>query len=572
MDKRTKQLSRALDLHKQGQIPEAIRQYEIILKKTGGGAALHLYLGIAYAQSGKLESARKNLERCIFYDPKNFTAHFNYGKLLEDNNLLEEAKTQYEQSLQINPKHLPAYLNLSGTRRKLGDIAGAIQALDDAISVNPKFADAHTNRGILLAELNEATGSIESLDQAIHLNPMSATALNNRGARLRELNRLPEALEDLNRALELQPAYAEAHNNRGNVLRDLNKHEEALLCFDKALSIQPNYASAHWNKSITLLALGKFQTGWSEYEWRLKLKPESTRNYAAENWVGSSSLGGKTLFVYSEQGYGDIVQFCRYLPEVASRKCEIIFELPQNLLSLVSSLSCKFTALAKGASLPKFDAYCALMSLPHALGTDLNSIPGKNPYLSVEPDKISEWKKFLGPQKKTRIGLAWSGRKTHQNDHNRSISLELLHPILQLPYEFHSLQTEYRSDDLKTLNQTTALTRHDDVIEDFADTAALIECLDLVIAVDTSIVHVAGALGKPVWILLPYSPDFRWMLKRIDSPWYPTAKLFRQKTRNDWSSVIEDVVNQLRETSFKNGITQSKESSRLRNPHLEAKN
>jgi len=225
------------------------------------------------------------------------------------------------------------------------------------------------------------------------------------------------------------------------------------------------------------------------------------------------------------------------------------------LLSLVSSLNCKFTALEKGASLPNFDAYCALMSLPHALGTDLNSIPRKIPYLSVDPDKISEWKKFLGPRKKTRIGLAWSGRKTHQNDHNRSISLELLRPILQLPHEFHSLQTEYRSDDLKVLNQITSLTRHDDVIEDFADTAALVECLDLVITVDTSIAHVAGALGKPVWILIPYSPDFRWMLKRLDSPWYPTAKLFRQKTRNDWSSVIEDVLNQLRESGFNNSTT-----------------
>ena len=555
MDKRTKQLSQALDLHKQGQIREAIRQYEIVRRKTGGGATLHLYLGIAYAQLGNLEDARENFEQCILYDPKNFTAHFNYGKLLEDNNLLEEARTQYEKSLQINPKHLPAYLNLSGTRRKLGDIAGAIQALDDAISLNPKFADAHTNRGILLGGLNEATKSLESLDQAIHLNPTSATALNIRGTRLRELNRLSEALEDLNRALELQPAYAEAHNNRGNILRDLNKHEEALLCFDKALSLQPNYASAHWNKSITLLALGKFQSGWSEYEWRLKLKPENTRNYSAENWIGSSSLEGKKLFVYSEQGYGDIVQFCRYLPELASLKCEIIFELPQNLLSLISSLSCKFTALAKGDSLPKFDAYCALMSLPHALGTDLNSIPGKTPYLSVDPDKKSEWEKFLGPREKTRIGLAWSGRKTHQNDHNRSIPLELLHPILQLPHEFHSLQTEYRSDDLKTLNRITALSRHDDVIEDFADTAALVECLDLVITVDTSIAHVAGALGKPVWVLLPYSPDFRWMLKRIDSPWYPTAKLFRQKNRNDWSSVIENLVNHLRESSFNNSIT-----------------
>jgi len=255
---------------------------------------------------------------------------------------------------------------------------------------------------------------------------------------------------------------------------------------------------------------------------------------------------GKRLLIQGEQGLGDIIQFCRYLAQVKTLGAEIIFEVPESLIPLVSTMRCPMTVVAKGCPLPQFDAYCPVMSLPYVLKTTMETIPAEIPYLFAEESRVSKWQQRLGTNGKLRVGLVWSGSAAHKNDKNRSIRLEELLPLMDCRAEWHSLQKEYRQHDIPVLNQNPQIHQHQDHLEDFADTAALIECLDLVISVDTSVVHVAGAIGKQIWTLLPYCPDYRWMLDRDDSPWYPTAKLYRQSKDEDWQSVVHQVLLALR--------------------------
>jgi tetratricopeptide (TPR) repeat protein len=435
---------------------------------------------------------------------------FNQGFILHQQGKFNEAQVIYEQILAIQPNHFDALQLLGAVFVQACQFEQAEDFLSRALELRTDYPDAYNNRGI---------------------------ALN-------ALGRLDEALVSYDQAIAIKPHYAEAYNNRGVPLKALRRLDEALISFDQAIKLRPDYAEAFWNKSHLKIMLGEYEEGWSLHEWRWKAiqMRESFSAFSQPLWLGQEPIKDKIIFIHAEQGFGDTIQFCRYVEKIeALSPKKIILEVPKALLSLLSTLNSRCDRIEQGGSIPEFDLHCPIMSLPHAFKTALETIPASIPYLYAEVNKVKDWDKKLGLKTKARVGLVWSGSVNHVNDNNRSLLFEQLAPILELPLEFHCLQKEVRPIDIGPLTKFKQIHQHQEDLLDFSDTAALIQCLDLVITVDTSVAHLAGAMGKDVFILLPYAPDYRWMLDRIDSPWYPTARLYRQEKMFKWDGVLERV-------------------------------
>jgi tetratricopeptide (TPR) repeat protein len=383
--------------------------------------------------------------------------------------------------------------------------------------------------------------------EVISREPQNASAFYDRGYALFKLGLYPESVIDYDRSLELKPLDAFAYNNRGIVLQKIRRYELAKRDFYRALEIDPNCLEAHKNLAHLHLTLGEYREGWMHYEWRKSLCDANRRiaSYAESSWEGDEDLSGLSVFVFHEQGFGDALQMYRYLPLLAQRARRVFLEVPPELRSLAETLPNTITIITKGEAPPRCDRSCSIMSLPWSFRTELSSIPNQTPYLSVPAAAAAKWAHLRRNNTKPRIGLAWSGNPEHTNDSERSMRFELLRPLLSLPATFISLQRAYRGYDLELLRNEHAVRDLSDQIVDFSDTAAIAESLDLVISVDTSVAHLAGALGIPQWILIPRVPDFRWMFEREDSPWYPNARLFRQVVDEDWSAVVERVRDEL---------------------------
>ncbi|MDA8873947.1 hypothetical protein N9J12_09020, partial [Alphaproteobacteria bacterium] len=319
--------------------------------------------------------------------------------------------------------------------------------------------------------------------------------------------------------------------------------DEAMADYDKAISLNPDYAEAHWNKSLQLLLRGEFASGWELYEWRWKRTQFSSpiREFEQPLWLGKEDLHGKTILLHWEQGLGDTIQFSRYLQEVANLGCKTILEVQKHLFELMKGIEGVDELIPNGADLPPFDFYCPLMSLPLALGTTLETIPSPISYIKSTDDKRAKWSDRLRPKSKPRVGIVWSGSSVHKNDHNRSIALEQILGAVPEGYHLVSLQKEVRENDLDVLEQSKQIQHFGAELYDFTDTAALCELMDVIVSVDTSVAHLAGAMGKPVNLLLPYDPDFRWLLNRCDSPWYPSITLFRQGPERLWEPVLMEI-------------------------------
>jgi tetratricopeptide (TPR) repeat protein len=371
---------------------------------------------------------------------------------------------------------------------------------------------------------------------------------------LRRLRRHEEALESSARVLAIDPNHAQAHNTRGATLADLGRYEDALASYDRAIELDPKSAAALWNKGLIELSQGNLRAGWPRYElrWRLKSLKLIQRFTDIPPWQGEEPLAGKVILLHAEQGYGDTIQFSRYCAEVAALGALVWLSAPDALRPLFATLKGVDEVIGP-AAIPAFDFHCPLMSLPLAFGTDIGSIPAAMRYLRAERSAKERWAERLGARARAaRIGLVWSGRITHNKDLERSIPLQQLLPLIRRPLHWISLQKEVRESDERCLQGMPTITRMGEELKDFAEAAALIENLDLVITVDTAVAHLAGALGKPVWILLPHVADWRWLQGREDSPWYPTARLFRQSASCDWDPVIEWVGDEL-QALFKTG-------------------
>ena len=399
---------------------------------------------------------------------------------------------------------------------------------------------------VIAAHRGRHGDSAELATRALRLDPRHVEALCNRGAALRNLGRVQEALADYERALAIMPGHGPAHLNRGVALAALNRYEEAHASYDRALAIEPNDTRARFNRALARLVRGDL-AGLADFEarWTGSDTQAGPRSLGAPQWSGQEPLDGKTLLLHTEQGFGDAIQFSRYVPQVAARGANIVLEAHAGLAPLLAQLPGVARTVVRGEPLPPFDLHCPLMSLALAFGTTLDTIPHDVPYLRAPEAHVERWRSRLGPRTRPRVGLAWSGSTTLKNDRNRTIALAQLAPLRAGPFDFYALHKDIRASDEDALASGPPLTALAGDLVDFRDTAALVQEMDLVISVDTAVAHLAGAMAKPVWLLLPWSPDWRWLLERIDSPWYPTARLWRQPQPGDWGSVIENVAREL---------------------------
>jgi tetratricopeptide (TPR) repeat protein len=547
--KLSKALNRAVSAYKAGRFVECEQVCQRIISAKRDFFDAHHLLAVVQSLLRKNELALASYDRALTIRPKNAELLSNRGVILQELKRPDEALASYDRALAVKADYPEAHNNRGLTLQALKRLDEALASYDQSLALNPKNAKAFNNRGLALHELRRFDEALASYDKAIAINPGFAEAFNNRGITLYELKRFEEALARYEQALALKPDYADAFNNRGNTLHELMRLDEALASYDQALALKPDNAEAHWNEALVRLLIGDFERGWPKYEWRWKKETFTSprHNFSQPLWLGAEAIDGKTILLHCEQGFGDTIQFCRYAPLVAARGARVIVEVEKPLQELMASLAGATQVISRGSALPDFDLHCPLLSLPMALGTRLETVPSVTPYLRAPAQALKNWEARLGPKSRPRIGLAWSGSPKHKNDQNRSISLRSLLPLLDTDATFVSLQKDVRSDDAAVLKERNDILDFSDALKDFSDTAALISQLDLVISVDTSVAHLAGALAKPVWVLLPYIPDWRWLLDRDDNPWYPTARLFRQDNTREWESVIVRVHEALRD-------------------------
>ena len=531
-----------------GQTDSALDAFRQAAKLSPNNSDAHNNMGNALKEQGKLDEAVAAYQRALAIKPDFAEAHNNMGFALQEQDKLDEAIAAYHCALEIKPGYAEAHNNMGAALKGQGKLDKAVAAYQRALAIKPDFAEAHYNMGVALMGEGKLDEAIAAYQRALAIKPSYAEAHNNMGNALKDQGKLDEAIDACQRALALKPNYARAHNNIGVALQGQGKPDEAIAAYQRALVIEPEDAEVKWNLSLGRILLGEYEQGWRLYESRLIKKGTGEQHYKFDKvaWRGEALKAGSKLLIYAEQGFGDVIQFCRYLPLLVDMGLEVIAEVPKPLLTLISTLNCPITLVAKGDKLPEFDAYCPLMSLPFAFATTVDTIPAQAPYLYADSSKLQTWRDKFGPQDRPRVGLVWSGSATHSNDRNRSLNLEQLSDLIALQsIEWHSLQKECRRQDEYFLNEHPEVAQHQNELNDFSDTAALLECMDLIISVDTSVAHLAGALGKPVWILLPFAPDYRWLLDRPASPWYPSAKLLRQADIGDWKSVVNNACKEV---------------------------
>ena len=528
--------------------PEAaLATYETALAIETESASLLLSRANMLLVLGRAPEALAGFDAALRRDPRLAAALHNRGAALRDLGRDDEAIDSYDRALAIDPAMTQALIDKGTALRGLARPAEALASYRLALTLAPDLPDVLNNCGLALHELKRFDEALAMYDRALSARPGFAEALNNRALTLQDLKRHDEALADYDRALQINGELAEAHANRANVLQVFERHEEALTGYDRALRIKPELESTYLNQSLSQLITGRLPLGWQKYEWRYpgRLKGEPMRPFDEPVWNGSQPLHGKTVLLYAEQGLGDTIQFCRYAADVAELGAKVLLEVQTPLKNLLAKVKGAAQVLGRGEPPPRFDLHAPLLSLPLAFGTSLQTIPHPGTYIDIEadrPERVDAWRGRLGPATKPRVGLVWSGNADHKNDAQRSIPLSLFARLTTAAEaEFVSLQPEVRASDELALAAHPQIASYRADLTDFVETAALIAQLDLVIAVDTSVAHLAGALGKPVWLLLPTNPDWRWLLDRDDSPWYDEFRLFRQRRRGDWDDVIERV-------------------------------
>ena len=531
---------------------EALASYDKALALKPDYAEALNSRGIALQELKRPDEALASYDKALALKPDYAEALNNRGNALQELKRLDEALASYDKALALKPDYAEALNNRGNALQELKRPDQALASYDKALALKPDYAEALNNRGNALQELKRPDEALASYDKALALKPDYAEALNNRGNALQELKRPDEALASYDKALALKPDYADALNNRGNALKELKRPDEALASYDKALALKPDYAGAIFNRGLAALLIGDFSAGWSGYESRWDHKEATERKLTAPFpvWKGEN-VSDKKIIVYEEQGLGDVIHFSRYLRLLRALGAQVTFLVRPNLHGLMQALDQTVRVVAVYPAKENFDYQSALLSLPFAFGTNLERIPAETPYLHAEPERARKWKDKLGDQG-FKIGIAWRGSKAGKVDIGRSFALAEFLGVSQLPnVRLISLQKNEGVEQLRELPEgmkvETLGDDYDAGDDAFLDTAAVMENLDLIISSDTSIAHLAGALGRPVWVALKYVPDWRWMLDRTDSPWYPSMRLFRQHTRDDWRGVHSDIEDALRE-------------------------
>jgi tetratricopeptide (TPR) repeat protein len=484
------------------------------------------------------------LRRVLNLTPDSPPAHGNLALALWRNKLAPQAEIHCRRALALNPNYVAAHRILAELLRER-NAPDALAGYDRLLELDPDSFMAHNNRGLLLSKLGRRREADASFARALELKP------GNPHVRFNQLMMRPdgaaaEARECCLRALEERPDDPDIMTNLAIVLQFSGRYDEAKAQYERVLSIAPDHLSAQFNRSLLLLLQGEYATGWTAYESRWRLLEVKKPPFPQPQWQGED-LHGKTILLNAEQGFGDTIQALRYIPAVAARGARIALRLDRPVVRLAASLPGNLIITPTKARPPAFDVWCPLLSLPRILRTRIESIPADVPYLGVRPGIVARWRQRLSHMAGLKVGLVWAGSPNHVNDFRRSIDLERLKPMLDVAgASFVALQVGARAHDVAKLPPGT-MTDVSAALTDFAETAGAIVNLDLVIAVDTAVVHVAGALAKPAWVMLPFSPDWRWLLDRTDSPWYPTLRLYRQPAPADWDSVIARAAADLRE-------------------------
>ena len=515
-------------------------------------ALAQLHRGIMLLHLRRYAGALASFDAAIAVRPDDPEAHHNRGTALYELRRYDEALVSLTRALDLRPDYAAAYGNRGNVYRHLRQFGPALADLDRALALDPNNPVAHNNRGDVLRDLRRPDEALASLDQALASRPDFAVALNNRAAVLSDLQRYEAALADFDRAIAVDPAYAEAHANRGLVLHDLRHLDAALASFDRAIALKPDDANGYWNKSLTLLRQGRYREGWRLYEWRKALAaPVGNQFSQTQPWLGDGDIAGKTVLLHAEQGLGDSLQFCRYAPLVRARGPRVILSVPGPLVRLLRSMDPAIAVVDMDDEIPAFDLHCPLLSLPLAMATTLETIPAAVPYLHADPRQSAFWRDRLAALPGRKVGLVWAGSprphdpRANEVDRRRSVTLDHYAALATVPgLCLISLQ---KGEPVRTPPPGMVLHDWTGELHDFADTAALVSALDLVISVDTSVVHLAGALGRPVWVLNRFDQCWRWLSDRTDSPWYPTARLFGQRAPGQWQEVIGRVRDALAE-------------------------
>jgi tetratricopeptide (TPR) repeat protein len=511
----SRMLRRALSAHQQGEFGKAERLYAVVLQ----------------------------------HDPENFDALHGLGQINYQRGRLDSALALMQAALKADLTRAEGFATLGLVFHALKQFERALRSHEEGLRRAPDDAELLNRRGVALLELGRPAEALDGFDRVLAADPNHLDALGNRGNALLKLNRVPEALDAYNRALRLAPENVQLLTNRAVALRRLDRPHDAAMSAARARHIKPDFPQARFVESVARLTLGDFAVGWRGYEsrWEVGAMAGHRRTFAAPLWSGKESLEGQTILLHAEQGFGDTIQFVRYAPLLLARGAKVVLEVQAQLVRLLSRAVGIEAAVARGEPLPRFDFHCPLLSLPLACATELTTIPAGIPYIDPVENEVAAWRARL-PQRRPLVGLAWSGERSHDNDLNRSMRLATLTPLLDLSgVAFVSLQHDVRREDEPLLQGCPNVHAIGAQFGDFADTAAVMASLDLVISVDTAVAHLAGAMGKPLWLLLPYAADFRWLRERADSPWYPTARLFRQSRFGNWDNVIGAIVQEVKQ-------------------------
>ena len=545
-------------LHQQGKLVEASDIYQELLKENPNNYdALH-FLGIVKASFGQPTEARELIERSLKATRKNTAYIENYLAVLFQIGDYERMAEISAIAIRENGRTEPFQYALAVALLKLGRPQDAITEFDSLLSKNPNHLAGNNEKASALAELKKYDEALSYVEKALKINPRYPDGLINKANILFEQGRFEAAVVAYQQALKINPKLSTAWFGSGNAFRDLGKYDDAIAAYDKAISLNKQYAQAYFNKALVSLCVGNYEEGWRLFEWRWQnryLKPYK-KQFSQPLWLGEELLAGKTILLHAEQGLGDTIQFCRYAKLVAELGAKVILEVPKALTNLLANLSGVARITEEGSQLPPFDFQCPLMSLPLAFKTTLSNVPADVPYIKSDEEKSNFWKEKLSQKRKLRVGLVWSGGfRPNQPEvwavnRRRNIPLAKLTVLMHPGIEFYSLQkgepAETELGDLKRNHQPGAeIIDFTNLLADFSDTAALIDNLDLVISVDTSTAHLAGAMGKPVWILNRFDTDWRWLSDKIDNPWYPTARLYRQQKVGDWDEVAQRVKTDL---------------------------
>lgn len=533
-------------LYLAGRFEEAELHYRAALPSNPERAEAHYGLGLALARAGKWQAAAAELAVVVQQKPGHCEAWHEYGNALHCTGRLDDAIQAYRRALESRPERSETHFNLGVTlsRRRLFD--AAIECYRRAIELRPDYAEAHNNLANLMQLHGRMKEAIDGYDRAILAAPAWSAARYNRALALQEQGRLEEVAAAYRDVLAADPRHAEAANNLGNTLLALRRPGEAIASYQMAIGLaDPGSApelvrQAHWNLALAQLVTGDLREGWKGYEWRLRGNPNAA-HFSKPGWSGEP-FAHRKLLVWSEQGLGDAVQFARYLEMVKKLGGDVLFECRPEMAGLMRDSELAGKVVERGSPLPDHHLQVPLMSLPRLLGGGLEDIPDRVPYLRVRPESLTRWAARVAHRQLRRVGLVWAGNPAHQNDRNRSMTFADLDPLAGLPgIAWYSLQKGGQGSECDLGSWHGELDQLGPELGDMRDTAAVLLSLDLVISVDTMVAHLAGALARPVWTMLPYAPDWRWLLDREDSPWYPTMRLFRQPAPGDWASVVEQV-------------------------------